>query len=312
MTDPEQFAGTERFLIQRQLGAGGMGIVYLALDRDSGQPVALKTLKQVDPTAIFQFKQEFRSLSELVHPHLIRMLELIWENDQWFFVMELVEGAVDFHEHLLGLSAVPEPSHTEGKSSQPRQAPSVSVSKLLDSSVSNEATSSWIAGDTAERLEPVVAGEPTSTPTAPVSTPTSLPEETYTPTIIGLPELESVHETTVVGLPERELPAIAPPPPAFEDPITQTIIGRVPDEVFERTVVGLSDPDSVDRSQSAPKSQIVEGTGAVTVPPRIRMSDPVRNYPRLREAFRQLVSGVRGLHRAGMLHRDLKPANALV
>ena len=62
-TDPEQFTGTERFLIQRQLGAGGMGIVYLALDRDSGQPVALKTLKQVDPTAIFQFKQEFRSIS---------------------------------------------------------------------------------------------------------------------------------------------------------------------------------------------------------------------------------------------------------
>jgi serine/threonine protein kinase len=310
MTDPEQFTGTERFLIQRQLGAGGMGVVYLALDRDSGQQVALKTLKQVDPTAIFQFKQEFRSLAELVHPHLIRMHELICENDQWFFVMELVEGAVDFHEHLLGLSAAPDPSHTEGAPSQPGQAPSVSVSRLQDSSVSNEATASWIAGDTAQRLEPVVAGEPTRTPTTPGPTPTSLPEDPYTPTLIGLPEAESIHETTVVGLPGREPAGDAPPLTQFEDPITQTVIGRVPDEVFDRTVVGISDPDSVERSATAPKSQIAEGAGSE--PPRIRMSDPVRNYARLREAFRQLVSGVRGLHRAGMLHRDLKPANALV
>ena len=310
MTDPEQFTGTERFLIQRQLGAGGMGIVYLALDRDSGQLVALKTLKQVDPTAIFQFKQEFRSLAELVHPHLIRMHELICEKDQWFFVMELVEGAVDFQEHLLGLAALPESSHTEAGSSQPGQAHSVSVSRLLDSSVSNEATASWIAGDTAERLEPVVAGEAIRTPAAPVPTPTTPSEETYTPTLVGLPDVESIHETTVVGLPGREPAAVEPPPPLFEDPITQTIFGRVPDELFDRTFVSIPAPDSAAPSSHVPEPHPAEGAGSE--PPRIRMSDPVRNYVRLREAFRQLVSGVRGLHRAGMLHRDLKPANALV
>ena len=317
-TDPEQFTGTERFLIQRQLGAGGMGIVYLALDRDSGQPVALKTLKQVDPTAIFQFKQEFRSLSELVHPHLIRMHELICENDQWFFVMELVEGAVDFHEHLLGLRAEPDPSHTEGATpSEPGQGPAVSlsglqdssVSKLQDSSVSNEATASWIAGDTAERLEPVAASGPTAPPPVPKPTPSAESEDPITPTVLGLPELESVHETTVVGLPDRESAADSPPQ-QFEDPITQTIIGRVPEEEFDRTVSGLSDPATGKPASPVTESISAEGNGSA--PPRIRMSDPVRNYPRLREAFRQLVSGVRGLHRAGMLHRDLKPANALV
>ncbi len=309
-TDPEQFTGTERFLIQRQLGAGGMGIVYLALDRDSGQLVALKTLKQVDPTAIFQFKQEFRSLAELVHPHLIRMHELICENDQWFFVMELVEGAVDFHEHLLGLSALPEPSQTQEASSQPGRSPSVSVSRLLDSMVPDDGTASWIAGDTSQRLEPVVSEKSTSRPTALDPTPTSPPEESYTPTLIGLPEVESVHETTLVGLPDREPAAVEPPSSLFEDPIVQTIVARVPDEGFERTFVGQPDSGSGDRSASAQSSTMAKGAGSE--PPRIRKSDPVRNYPRLREAFRQLVSGVRGLHRAGMLHRDLKPANALV
>ena len=310
MTDSEQFTGTERFQIQRQLGAGGMGIVYLALDRESGQPVALKTLKQVDPTAIFQFKQEFRSLAELVHPHLIRMHELICENEQWFFVMELVEGAVDFHEHLLGLAALPEPSPTEEASSQPGQAPSVSVSKLLDSAISNDATASWIAGDTAERLKPVAAGGPTLLPAIPEPSSGLPTDDPITPTVIGLPELESVHETTVVGLPGRESAEAEPPTPLFEDPIIQTIVGRVPEEGFDRTFIGIPASASGDRSSHPTEPLPVEGARAE--PPRIRMSDPVRNYPRLREAFRQLVSGVRGLHRAGMLHRDLKPANALV
>ncbi len=310
MTDPEQFVGTERFLIQRQLGAGGMGIVYLALDRDSGQPVALKTLKQVDPTAIFQFKQEFRSLSELVHPHLIRMHELICENDQWFFVMELVEGAVDFHEYLLGLEAAPDPSHTGGSSSQPGQAPSVSVSKLLDSSVSQDATASWIAGDTAERLEPVVSVGSTAPPPVPEPVSSAEFEDVITPTVIGLPELESVHETTVVGLPERESSAAETPSPPLEDPTLQTIVGQVPEAGFDCTVTGLVAPVTGESSAQASESNVAAGSGSE--PRRIRMSDPVRNYPRLREAFRQLVSGVRGLHRAGMLHRDLKPANALV
>ena len=148
-----------------------------------------------------------------------------------------------------------------------------------------------IAGDTAPRLEPVGAELPTETPTAPESTPTSPPEESYTPTLIALPEAESIHETTVVGLPGREPAAAEPPPTLFEDPILQTIVGRVPDEGFDRTFVGLSDPSSEDRSASAAKPQLAEGAG--TEPRPIRMSDPVRNYPRLREAIRQLASGVR-------------------
>ena len=148
-----------------------------------------------------------------------------------------------------------------------------------------------IAGDTAPRLELVGAEQPTEAPTAPESTPTSPPEESYTPTLVGLPEAESIHETTVVGLPGREPAAVEPPPTLFEDPILQTIVGRVPDEGFDRTFVDQPDPGSEDRSASVAKSPMAEGAGSE--PRRIRMSDPVRNYPRLREAFRQQVSGVR-------------------
>ncbi len=87
-----EFSGTERFQLIRQLGMGGMGIVYEAVDRDSGETVALKTLRNVDGTAILLLKQEFRTLAGLHHPNLIALGGLFESRGDWFFTMELIEG----------------------------------------------------------------------------------------------------------------------------------------------------------------------------------------------------------------------------
>ncbi len=88
---PEVLGGN-RFTIRRTLGAGGMGVVYEALDRVLDEPVALKTLHHLDGDAIYRLKKEFRVLAEIQHPGLVTLGELFEDEGRYFFSMELVRG----------------------------------------------------------------------------------------------------------------------------------------------------------------------------------------------------------------------------
>ena len=72
-----------------------MGVVYRAHDRESGVPVALKTMSYVEPSALLRFKNEFRALADISHPNVVQLYEMVSEGDHWFFTMELLDG-VDF------------------------------------------------------------------------------------------------------------------------------------------------------------------------------------------------------------------------
>ncbi len=93
------FRGTERFEILRRIGEGGMGVVYEALDRERQEKVALKILLRVSPSAIYRIKKEFRALADVSHPNLVRLHELVYAQDRWFFTMELIHG-VNFLHHV--------------------------------------------------------------------------------------------------------------------------------------------------------------------------------------------------------------------
>jgi serine/threonine protein kinase len=94
-----EFRGTERFKVLGQLGEGGMGVVYSALDRERNSRVALKTLRNLSADGIARLKREFRALQGLHHPNLVVLGELFEEAGRWFFTMELVEG-ISFHDYV--------------------------------------------------------------------------------------------------------------------------------------------------------------------------------------------------------------------
>ena len=84
--------GAVRFRVDRKLGEGGMGVVYEAFDADRGISVGLKTLNRVSPSALYLFKQEFRSIADIAHPNLITLYELFADSEVWFFTMQLLRG----------------------------------------------------------------------------------------------------------------------------------------------------------------------------------------------------------------------------
>ena len=63
-----------RFVIERLAGAGGMGSVFRALDRETGAPVALKVLRAGGDREAARFETEARVLAKLQHPGIVRYI----------------------------------------------------------------------------------------------------------------------------------------------------------------------------------------------------------------------------------------------
>ena len=87
------------YVLEGELGRGGMGIVFAARHVRHGTQVALKTLPTVNALGLQKFKQEFRSLAGINHPNLIGLHRLQSDAGQWFFTMDLINGT-DFRTYV--------------------------------------------------------------------------------------------------------------------------------------------------------------------------------------------------------------------
>jgi serine/threonine protein kinase len=83
------------YAVQRELGRGGCGAVYLATPKSGGDPVAVKLMlsrAQADAKAIEHFKREMQVIAGLKHPNIVRFLDSGSDQGTFFFVMEYCDG----------------------------------------------------------------------------------------------------------------------------------------------------------------------------------------------------------------------------
>ncbi len=86
----------DRYTIDRPIGKGGMGMVYLADDLELGERVAIKTLRPelltADETAIERFRNEIRLARRIAHRNIVRTHDFGKADGVYFVTMEFVEG----------------------------------------------------------------------------------------------------------------------------------------------------------------------------------------------------------------------------
>src|SRR5215212_3995049 len=89
-----QAALAGEYSIQRELGRGGMGIVYLARDVQLDRDVAIKVLPShlASADARERFVREARMAAGLSHPHIVPIHRVGEAGGFVFFVMSYVEG----------------------------------------------------------------------------------------------------------------------------------------------------------------------------------------------------------------------------
>ncbi len=81
-----------RYRIVRQLGRGGMGAVYEAVDQRLGKTVALKETLSSEPSMRKQFEREARLLAGMQHPALPQVSDHFVEGSRAFLVMQFIGG----------------------------------------------------------------------------------------------------------------------------------------------------------------------------------------------------------------------------
>ncbi|HKE00410.1 MAG TPA: serine/threonine-protein kinase, partial [Planctomycetota bacterium] len=83
------------FRLLREIGRGGMGVVYEAEQISLRRPVAVKVLsghRTLRPESIERFRREASTAARLEHPSIVRVFAVGEENGIHFFAMERVEG----------------------------------------------------------------------------------------------------------------------------------------------------------------------------------------------------------------------------
>src|SRR5688572_16054584 len=92
---PERIGG--RYVVQAEIGRGGMARVYRVVDTASGSEVALKQLEPAGSDRavrdqVAAFEREYHTLVQLAHPRIIEVYDFGADEGGRYYTMELLDG----------------------------------------------------------------------------------------------------------------------------------------------------------------------------------------------------------------------------
>ena len=92
--EPLRAALADRYTIERELGRGGMAVVYLAHDRKHDRKVALKVIQPdlAESIKAERFLREIQIAAKLTHPHILPLYDSGAVDGVLYYVMPYVEG----------------------------------------------------------------------------------------------------------------------------------------------------------------------------------------------------------------------------
>jgi serine/threonine protein kinase len=93
----------KNYTIEKEVGRGGMGVVYKGLDKRLERPVAIKVLnlggggessqsQRLHNEAVERFRREAKVVARLSHPNIVSIYDVGEENNQYYMIMEFAEG----------------------------------------------------------------------------------------------------------------------------------------------------------------------------------------------------------------------------
>ncbi len=94
----------DRYLIQAVVGNGGMAVVYKAIDKKTGNVVAVKVLREEcmqNEELVRRFKNESKAISVLDHPNIVKVFDVSVSQKLQYIAMEYVDGITlkDYMKH---------------------------------------------------------------------------------------------------------------------------------------------------------------------------------------------------------------------
>ncbi len=84
-----------KYIIEKEIGSGGMGVVYLGSQPSLGRKVAIKMLPpQLAISEEFRkrFEREAKTLARLAHPNIVQLFDFEYQEGTYFIIMEYVDG----------------------------------------------------------------------------------------------------------------------------------------------------------------------------------------------------------------------------